>query len=332
MDDLQARDGRSHARGADEEVRALRRQRVGDGQGHYTGLTTDPIGFGKELGKSLLDWDTWADDPARAIGHLVPDAVIAVATAGTGALATRGAKGGLDAMDAPSDLNKLDNLSDLSKLDRFDELTGLRRLDDLPDDLRGLVNKPIDDLIPGEIDRLVEARNAIRVEPGTPMQRVIPEGTVDDYLRGSSDTNPTSSPTRPSGSPRGPRTSTSCTPRARARQARAGLHAPRRHPPVHARPVRHPRPALRPDRPGRARRAPAREAGGRRHLQRPGDRPRQPVHRQRLHLRWHPRVPDRDPDHHAGGFTDLADGQLGRPGARRGPHRVHGHEDVDAVQ
>ena len=42
--------------------------------GIYTGLTTDPIGFGKELGKSLLDWDTWADDPARAIGHLVPDA------------------------------------------------------------------------------------------------------------------------------------------------------------------------------------------------------------------------------------------------------------------
>jgi hypothetical protein len=158
-------------------------------KGIYTGLTTDPIGFGKELGKSLLDWDTWADDPARAIGHLVPDAVIAVATAGTGALATRGAKGGLDAMDALSDLNKLDNLSDLSKLDRFDELTGLRRLDDLPDDLRGLVNKPIDDLTPGEIDRLVEARNAIRVEPGTPMQRVIPEGTVDDYLRGSSDTN-----------------------------------------------------------------------------------------------------------------------------------------------
>jgi hypothetical protein len=33
-----------------------------------------------------LDWDTWADDPARAIGHLVPDAVAAVATAGTGAL------------------------------------------------------------------------------------------------------------------------------------------------------------------------------------------------------------------------------------------------------
>lgn len=158
-------------------------------KGIYTGLTTDPIGFGKELGKALLDWDTWADDPARAIGHLVPDAVIAVATAGTGALASRGAKGGLDAIDALGDLNRLDNLADLGKLDRFDELTGLRRLDDLPDDLRNLVNKPIDELSPGELQRLVEARDAIRVEPGTPMQRVIPESTVDDYLRGSSDTN-----------------------------------------------------------------------------------------------------------------------------------------------
>ena len=92
-------------------------------QGIYTGLTTDPVGFGKELGKSLLDWDTWADDPARAIGHLVPDAVAAVATAGTGALATRGAKGGMDLLDGLSDLSKLDNLSDLNKLDNLSTST-----------------------------------------------------------------------------------------------------------------------------------------------------------------------------------------------------------------
>jgi len=108
-------------------------------QGIYTGLTTDPVGFGKELGKSLLDWDTWADDPARAIGHLVPDAVAAVATAGTGALATRGAKGGMDLLDGLSDLSKLDNLADLNKLDnlsdlnKLDNLSDLNRLDDLSD-------------------------------------------------------------------------------------------------------------------------------------------------------------------------------------------------------
>lgn len=108
-------------------------------QGIYTGLTTDPVGFGKELGKSLLDWDTWADDPARAIGHLVPDAVAAVATVGTGALATRGAKGGMDVLDGLSDLSKLDNLADLNKLDnlsdlnKLDNLADLNRLDNLAD-------------------------------------------------------------------------------------------------------------------------------------------------------------------------------------------------------
>jgi hypothetical protein len=111
-------------------------------QGIYTGLTTDPIGFGKELGKSLLDWDTWADDPARAIGHLVPDAVAAVATAGTGALATRGAKGGMDILDGLSDLNRLDNLSDLRHLDDLDHLDDLNRLDEpFVPDLASMTNK-----------------------------------------------------------------------------------------------------------------------------------------------------------------------------------------------
>ena len=107
--------------------------------GIYTGLTTDPVGFGKNLGKSLLDWDTWADDPARAIGHLVPDAVAAVATAGTGALATRGAKGGMEVLDGLSDLNKLDRLSELEKLD---DLSDLRRLDEpFVPDLASMTNK-----------------------------------------------------------------------------------------------------------------------------------------------------------------------------------------------
>ena len=92
--------------------------------GIYTGLTTDPIGFGKELGKSLLDWDTWADDPARAIGHLVPDAIVAVATGGSGAIATRGGKFAMDALDSLSDLSRFRHLDDLS------DFGGLRRLDD----------------------------------------------------------------------------------------------------------------------------------------------------------------------------------------------------------
>ena len=93
-------------------------------QGIYTGLTTDPIGFGKQLGKSLLDWDTWADDPARAIGHLVPDAIVAVATGGAGAVATRGGKMGMDLLDGLADISRFRHLDD------FSDLGNLRRLDD----------------------------------------------------------------------------------------------------------------------------------------------------------------------------------------------------------
>jgi uncharacterized protein YukE len=38
-------------------------------------------------GKALLDWDTWARDPARAVGHLLPNALLALATGGAGRLA-----------------------------------------------------------------------------------------------------------------------------------------------------------------------------------------------------------------------------------------------------
>jgi hypothetical protein len=50
----------------------------------------------KELGKALLDWDTWSEDPARALGHLVPDLVLAAATMGgseAGVAAGRVARG-----------------------------------------------------------------------------------------------------------------------------------------------------------------------------------------------------------------------------------------------
>ena len=60
----------------------------------FDALQDDPLEFGKNLGKAMLDWDTWADDPARALGHLLPDAIAAVATGGAGTAATRGAKGG----------------------------------------------------------------------------------------------------------------------------------------------------------------------------------------------------------------------------------------------
>ena len=69
--------------------------------------TVDPHGFAKDVGlfgqglahgvthpaemaKAAVDWDTWADDPARAIGHLLPTIVVTVATAGSGKAALTG--------------------------------------------------------------------------------------------------------------------------------------------------------------------------------------------------------------------------------------------------
>ena len=54
-----------------------------------SGIANDPGKFFTELGKSLVDWDTWADDPGRAFGRLIPDIAITIATAGAAA----GAKG-----------------------------------------------------------------------------------------------------------------------------------------------------------------------------------------------------------------------------------------------
>ncbi len=188
-------------------------------QGIYTGLTTDPIGFGKELGKSLLDWDTWADDPARAIGHLVPDAIVAVATGGSGALATRGGKFAMDGLDALGDMGKLRRLDDLGDLSKLDGLGDLRHLDDLgnsriysmmddvphhttfsPDqlgtsrvdgildshgisrnELNDLINKPAADLTPSERATLNSVRNDFPTpDGGTVMQKVIDQPYFDE--------------------------------------------------------------------------------------------------------------------------------------------------------
>ena len=76
-----------------EEIAAKYKLKLEDAQGMLDALQKDPLEFGKNLGKAVLDWDTWSDDPARALGHLLPDAIAAVFTAGAGTAATRGAEG-----------------------------------------------------------------------------------------------------------------------------------------------------------------------------------------------------------------------------------------------
>ncbi|MEI7054737.1 putative T7SS-secreted protein [Nocardioides sp. CCNWLW239] len=66
----------------------------------------DPLEFGKQLGKGMLDWDTWADNPARAVGHLLPDIIAGILTGGTAGAASRGLRMGADAIDAISDMGR----------------------------------------------------------------------------------------------------------------------------------------------------------------------------------------------------------------------------------
>ena len=70
-----------------------------------------------ELGKALIDWDTWKESPGRAIGHLVPDLLLALATAGAGAVGSRAVRG-LEALDDVADV-----ATTFQRLDRLGEGT-----------------------------------------------------------------------------------------------------------------------------------------------------------------------------------------------------------------
>ncbi len=76
-----------------EELATKYQPEAEDAQALFTAIKDHPGDVAIALGKAVLDWDTWADDPAKAIGHLIPDIVLAVATLGTGTLASAGSKG-----------------------------------------------------------------------------------------------------------------------------------------------------------------------------------------------------------------------------------------------
>lgn len=68
-----------------------------------------------ELGRALVDWDTWKESPGRAIGHLVPDLLLALGTAGAGTVAARSVRG-VGALDEVADVartfQRLDKLGE----------------------------------------------------------------------------------------------------------------------------------------------------------------------------------------------------------------------------
>ena len=132
-------------------------------------LWENPLEVGKEIAKGVLDWDTWADNPARAVGHLVPDIVVAVATAGGGTAATK----------SSSILAKLgthaDDLADVGHAARGvdDAAAGVKRLDKL--DLKGVGKAPNDFRIAAKQEGLTREEW---------------EGRVDDWVGRVADANP----------------------------------------------------------------------------------------------------------------------------------------------
>jgi hypothetical protein len=114
-----------------EEIDARDRISREESMAMLDALREDPLGFGREVGKALLDLNTWADDPARALGRLLPDIIATVASGGAGA--SFRALRGLDGLHDVSLLERpLHGLRMLAARDgvTLHELTGLHRLDD----------------------------------------------------------------------------------------------------------------------------------------------------------------------------------------------------------
>ncbi|MDO5093439.1 MAG: ADP-ribosyltransferase [Propionibacteriaceae bacterium] len=108
----------------------------------FEAFKKDPFTFGANVLEAILDVDTWKDDPARAIGHLLPDVLAAVFTGGTGTAATRGAKivDGIDdvgdavrAADRTTDAARAaDTAADLARgADALDDASDVRRLSNI---------------------------------------------------------------------------------------------------------------------------------------------------------------------------------------------------------
>jgi len=104
-----------------EELATKYQLKAEDAQALFTAIKEHPGDVAIALGKAVLDWDTWADDPAKAIGHVIPDLVVTIATLGGGA-AIKGMSSGAKGLEAAGDIadigvgaNRLAELKDMAK-------------------------------------------------------------------------------------------------------------------------------------------------------------------------------------------------------------------------
>lgn len=148
-----------------EELAAKNQLKMDQATALFNAIKDDPMEFGKNVGKSLLDWDTWSDDPARALGHLVPDAVATVLSggAGAGARALRGLEGLHDVSLLSRPLHGLEALRgtkvlSLAGLSKLDDAALLTHLDELSDLDRARLLRRGEDLTPRAMEDLFSPR------------------------------------------------------------------------------------------------------------------------------------------------------------------------------
>nr|WP_162872766.1 DUF6531 domain-containing protein [Austwickia chelonae] len=77
-----------------EEAAMKKQLMVEDGLSMLAAAREDPVGFAKQVGAAVVDAKTWKDDPGRALGRLLPDAALTIASGGAGA-AVKGGRAGL---------------------------------------------------------------------------------------------------------------------------------------------------------------------------------------------------------------------------------------------
>ncbi|GAA0629097.1 hypothetical protein GCM10009547_35910 [Sporichthya brevicatena] len=157
----------------------------------------DPDGFALNVGKSLIDLETWQDDPARALGHLVPDAVAAVASggAGAGAKALRSLDGIHDVAMWERPLHGLrtlrgTNALDLAGLGNLDDVSLARHLDEIGPSGQSLLLRRGEDYemrsMAGIFEKSRETHYAAHLDsfagtPGSVADRVVDGGPLVNY-------------------------------------------------------------------------------------------------------------------------------------------------------
>ena len=97
-----------------------------------------------EFAKAAANWDMWLENPARALGQLVPELALSLATAGAGGAAVKGATAARRLARSADDLSDggrvARNADDLAAVGRavrnVEDFTDIRNLDDAEDFIR----------------------------------------------------------------------------------------------------------------------------------------------------------------------------------------------------